>query len=132
MPLLEPDANLDKSTAKTITLAGKEYFVAPLPLRQVLAMADLLPKLKDITIENMSGTMFEPVIDLVQRSLLRVYPAVTKEDLLDMTITISELIAAIPVVIEQAGGKAADKATGEVLAANPSTPSIGAGSSPTL
>jgi hypothetical protein len=128
---LEIDPNLDKSQTKQIILAGKSYLVAPLPLRQVLALADLLPKLSGIKPENLRGEMFDPVVDMVARGLKKAYPSVTTDDLLDLPITIAELLAAIPIVIAQAGGRPADAAAGEVAAASPSAAPIGADSSQT-
>lgn len=125
------DPSADLKLAKPIILAGQQWKVLPLPLRQVLALADLLPKLKDINIDNLKGDMFLPVVDMVRRGLLKAYPGITEADLLDMPISIAELIDAIPVVTGQAGAKKAESPAGEAPATNPSNPPTGAGSSPT-
>lgn len=127
------DPGFDKGRAKTVTLAGSSYYIAPLPLRQILALADLLPKLKNINPEKVTSEMFDPVIEIVQRALLRAYPGITKDDLLDLPITALELLAAVPVIVEQGGGQASSEpAAGEAVAASPLNPSTGADSSPTL
>jgi hypothetical protein len=108
------DPACDTPRCKTITLGGRDFLVAPLPLRHVLAIADLIPKLAGISIENMRGAMFEPIVDLVHRGLLRTYPSLTRDDLLDLPITLTELFEATPIVIGQAGGRRADAAAGEI------------------
>lgn len=117
MPL-ELDPNLDKDRAKTIKLDGKDFYIAPLPLRQVLAMAALLPKLKHLqekppaeAAELFSQESIDPVLDMLVVGLKKAYPTVTRDDLLDMPIGIDEMVAAIPVVISQAGGKPAEAQT---------------------
>ncbi len=108
------DPACDKARCKIIILAGEQYYVAPLPLRHVLAIADLIPKLSGITVQNMRGEMFDPVLELIRRGLLKTYPGLTMDDLLDLPITIAELLEATPVVVEQAGGRKADVPAGEI------------------
>lgn len=42
---VDPDQNLDRSAARQVTLVDRAFYVAPLSLRQILAIADHVPKL---------------------------------------------------------------------------------------
>jgi hypothetical protein len=128
---LEPAENLDLSAARSVRLAGHDLYVAPLSLRQILAIADYVPKLSAIGADNLSGERLAPLAEVLWHGLRRAHPKLTRDEFFDLPITIAELVAALPVVIEQAGGKRVDTATGEILAASASTTSTGARSSPT-
>jgi hypothetical protein len=140
---LEIDETIDLATARAVRLAGRDFRVAPLSLRQILAIADYVPKLSAIGSDNMSGERLTPLAEVLWHGLRRAHPRLTREEFFDLPITIAELVAALPVVIEQAGGKRADAAMGEsephragamgtpAPAASASTQSTGAGSSPT-
>jgi hypothetical protein len=128
---LERDETIELATARSVRLAGRDFHVAPLSLRQILAIADYVPKLSGITAESMSGERLSPLAEVVWHGLRRVHPKLTREEFLDLPITIAELVGALPVVIEQAGGRKVDASAGEPLAASASTQSIGARSSPT-
>ena len=52
---LEIDQSLDLSQARMVRLAGRDFYVAPLSLRQILAIADHVPKLSGITADTMTG-----------------------------------------------------------------------------
>jgi hypothetical protein len=107
MPLdLDPD--IDLADAKPITLGRRQYHVAPLPLRHVLAIVALLPKVNQgltTLADGIDEQKMSPVVETIRRALLKTYPAVTADDILDLPVTIDELIAAVPVVIAQSGGR---------------------------
>lgn len=126
----EPDEKLDRAGTRAVRLGGHDWIVAPLSLRQILAIADYVPKLSAISVDNLSSERLTPLAEVLWHGLRRAHPRLTRDEFFDLPITIAELVAALPVVIEQAGGKRVDAAAGEALAASPSTPSIGAGSSP--
>lgn len=127
---LERDHTVDLTVARTVRLGGHDFHVAPLSLRQILAIADYVPKLSAIGPESLSGERLAPLAEVLWHGLRRAHPRLTREEFFDLPISIAELVAALPVVIEQAGGKRVDAAAGEVLAASASTPSTGARSSP--
>lgn len=114
---LDRDPKVDLAGARTVTLGGREFSILPLSLRQILAIADDVPKLSGITAENLSGERLTPLADVVWQGLRRAHPALTREEFFDLPIPIGELVAALPLVIEQAGGKKvdpkADAAAGE-------------------
>jgi hypothetical protein len=129
---LEREESIDPATARMVRLAGREFCVAPLSLRQILAIADYVPKLAAIGPENLSGERLAPLAEVLWHGLRRAHPKLAREEFFDLPITVAELVAALPVVIEQAGGKKVDAAAGERVAASASTPSTGARSSPSL
>jgi hypothetical protein len=91
--------------ARSIRLAGQEFWIAPLSLRQILAIADHVPKLSGIGLENLSRERLSPLAEVLWHGLRRVHPGLTRDEFFDLPITIAELVAALPVVIEQACGK---------------------------
>ena len=72
-----------------------------------------MPKLSGITAETMSGERLAPLAEVLWHGLRRAHPQLTREEFFDLPITIAELVAALPVVIEQAGGRKVDAAAGE-------------------
>jgi hypothetical protein len=137
----ERDDNIDLTNARTVRLGGREWTVAPLSLRQILSIADFVPKLSGISADSLSGERLMPLAEVLWHGLRRAHPRLTHDEFLDLPITVAELVAAIPVVIEQAGGRRAEildvatsadggPAAGETMAASASTASIGARSSP--
>lgn len=130
------DPSIDLAAARRVRLGGNEFWIAPLSLRQILAIADHVPKLSGIGAETMSGERLAPLAEVLWHGLRRAHPKLTREEFFDLPITIAELVAALPVVIEQAGGRKVDvgegQDVGEAPAASASTPSTGAPSSPSL
>lgn len=138
---LEHDDSVDLSCARSVRLAGRDFHVAPLSLRQILAIADFVPKLSAVGADNLSSARLAPLAEVLWHGLRRAHPKLTREEFLDLPITIGELVAALPVVIEQAGGRKVDAAAGESrphraaamgspAPASASTLSTGAGLSP--
>jgi hypothetical protein len=138
----EHDDMIDLSGARDVRLGGRDWKVAPLSLRQVLAIADYVPKLSSIGVDTLSGERLAPLAEVLWHGLRRAYPKLTRDEFYDLPITIGELVAALPVVIEQAGGRRVDSgesaaaadgaaAAGEIPAASASIASTGARSSPT-
>jgi hypothetical protein len=127
----ERDESLDLSQARAVRLGGHEFHVAPLSLRQILAIADHVPKLSGITVDNVSSERLTPLAEVLWNGLRRAHPRLTRDEFFDLPITIPEMFAAVPVVIEQAGGRKVDTALGERSATGTSTPAAGESSSPT-
>ena len=55
-----------------------------------------------------SGERLAPLAEVLWHGLRRAHPRLTRDEFLDLPITIAELVAALPVVIEQAGGRRVD------------------------
>ena len=109
----DADAACDKPRCKEIKLGGRDFYVAPLPLRRILAIAEVMPKLSGLTAQTINKDSLDAVIDLVHAGLAKAHPNLTRDELLDLPVTLTELIDAVPVVIEQAGGRKVDAAAGE-------------------
>jgi hypothetical protein len=128
---IERDESIDVAITRAVRLGGHDFHVAPLSLRQILAIADYVPKLSAIGTENLSGERLVPLAEVLWHGLRRAHPKLTRDEFFDLPITIAELVAALPVVIEQAGGRKVESSAGELSAASASTQSTGARSSPT-
>jgi hypothetical protein len=102
---LELDQSLDLSAARIVRLAGRDFYVAPLSLRQIIAIADHVPKLSALSAENISGDRISPLAEVLWQGLRRAHPNLTRDEFFDLPIPLGELVAALPVVIEQAGGR---------------------------
>lgn len=124
----------------TINLAGLPYHVGSLRLRERIAVAALAPRVKAIVAklpsaeemkQGATATMSEDdyliLVDVIRHGLVKLYPAVTRDSLLDEQIDLNELFAAYPVIVAQGTSRRAS--TGEAQATSP-TPSSGEGSSP--
>lgn len=143
----ERDETLDLTGARHVRLGAREWVIAPLSLRQILAIADFVPKLSSVGVDNLSGERLMPLAEVLWHGLRRAHPRLTRDEFFDLPITITELVVALPVVIEQAGGRragsadaagpnaespaAGEKSAGEASAASALTASIGARSSQT-
>lgn len=110
---LDLDESIDLTAARAVRLAGRDFYVAPLSLRQILAIADHVPKLSGVTAETMSGERLMPLAEVLWHGLRRAHPKLTRDEFLDLPIPLGELVAALPVVIEQAGGQKVDASAGE-------------------
>jgi hypothetical protein len=107
------DDSIDLTAARSVRLGGHEFYIAPLSLRQILAIADYVPKLSGLTAENLSGERLIPLAEVLWHGLRRAHPGLTRDEFFDLPVTIAELVAALPAVIEQAGGRRVDGAAGE-------------------
>jgi hypothetical protein len=114
---MKPDPKIDCARAQIVELAGQEFFVAPLALRQariaVPGLLKLMPRLNAIQARIGAGDALgaalldrddvELMIDVVHSGLSRAYPAFSREDLLDLEAGFAELIAALAVIARQTG-----------------------------
>lgn len=107
------DDSIELSAARLVRLGGQDFYIAPLSLRQILAIADYVRKLSGLTAENLSGERLIPLAEVLWHGLRRAHPDLTRDEFFDLPITIAELVAALPAVIEQAGGRRVDATAGE-------------------
>lgn len=127
---LERDEKTDVAAAQAVTLAGREFYVLPLTLRQIIAIADDIPKLASKPGDLLTAELLRAVANVVWIGLSRAHPKLAREEFLDLEIPLAELVTASNAVVLQAGGKKTDAAAGEQVAASDSTQSTGASSSP--
>jgi hypothetical protein len=112
VPVTRDDC-IDLTAARLVRLGGHNFYIAPLSLRQILAIADYVPKLSGLTAENLSGERLIPLAEVLWHGLRRAHPGLTRDEFFDLPVTIAELVAALPAVIEQAGGRKVDASAGE-------------------
>jgi hypothetical protein len=134
---LELKSGAETAGLPTITLGGEAFYIARLPLRRILAIVGLLPKV-NATLAKLPKVLagevefgdsdYAPVLETVRQALLPLYPGATADDLLDRPIVLAEINAAIPVIVAQ--GSSGSAPSGEALATGLSLPT-GASSSPT-
>ena len=79
----------------------------------------------------MTGERLTPLAEVLWHGLRRAHPKLTRDEFFDLPITNRELVAALPVVIEQAGGRKVDAGRGKYRRRALRRRSIGARSSPT-
>lgn len=128
----EADKKHTGGRSREVSLGGETFWIAPLSLRQTIALADYLPKLADLkTIDKLNSQGLTPLVEVLWHGLIRAHPQLSKEELLDLPITIDEIMSVLPVIMEQAGGQRVG-APGENMATSGSSLSIGNGSSPAL
>ena len=70
-------------------LAGRDFYIAPLSLRQILAIADYVPKLSGITADTMTGERLTPLAEVLWHGLRRAHPQLTRDEFLDLPITVA-------------------------------------------
>jgi len=110
---MNPDPKIDCTGAPVISLAGREWFVPLLAMRQarvvVPGLLRLMPVLQALqsgepaALARLDGENFDAVIDVVHAALTRAYPALTREAFLDLPVPTPELIAALTIVTRQTG-----------------------------
>lgn len=140
MPL-EIKAGAETAGLPTIKLAGKDYYVDKLRLRERIEIAQRAEKVKETYEKFPSKEAIQAgasvklteddylnLVDVIRLGLVRLYPTVTREELLDEPIEFDELFEAYPVIIAQGISRRASS-SGEATAAN-QTASSGEGSSP--
>lgn len=138
---MNPDPKIDCAGAAVVTLAGQEWFVPVLAMRQarivVPALMRLMPTLERLQgggAAHLSEADYDAMLDVVHAALTRAYPTLTREAFLDFPASTPELIAALAIVTKQTGffkaresEIASGEARGETASAStaPQNPSIG-------
>lgn len=117
---MQVDSKIDTSGAAIITLAKREWFVPVLAMRQnrvaVPRLIRLMPMLEKMQKKPdvLSEENVDAIIDVVHAALTRAYPALTREEFLDLPISTQELIWALAPILRQTGAfTKGDDAPGE-------------------
>jgi hypothetical protein len=114
---MKPDPKVDCARAPVVGLAGQEFFVPLLALRQarvvVPGLLKLMPRLNAIQTrigagDPLAATLLdrddvELMIDVVHCGLTRAYPDFARDDLLDLQAGFTELVAALGIIARQTG-----------------------------
>ncbi len=121
---MNPDPAIGCAGAPVVTLAGREWFVPILAMRQarvvVPGLMRLMPVLQSLqggdaaAMALLDEATYDAILNVVHAALTRAYPALTREAFLDLPASTPELIAALAVVTRQTGFfKPAEDAAGE-------------------
>jgi hypothetical protein len=144
---VNPEPSIDCSGAPVVTLAGREWFVPVLAMRQARIVVPALMRLMPVLQSLQSGEAaplseqdYDAILDVVHAALTRAYPRLTREEFLDLPASTPELIAALAVVTRQTGFfKPADggedhpgEALGEAAKASTAPQEVSTGSSPII
>lgn len=122
---MNPDPKIDCAGAPLISLAGREWFVPMLAMRQarvvVPGLMRLMPVLQTLqsgeasAMAQLSQANFDAIVEVVHAALTRAYPALSREEFLDLPASTPELIAALTVVTRQTGFFRPGDAMGEPI-----------------
>jgi len=104
---------IDAEDAPKITLGGKEWAVPMLAARQNKIIdpliLGLLPMFGDwqtnrfLALSKITPKDYEALQEIAYQAIRRASPEVTRDQFLDLPITLPELVAAFPVVAQQTG-----------------------------
>lgn len=133
----------DTEGLPTIKLGSTEFFIAKPRLRNRIAMASLMGKVKAVSdriaalgkdaVSSLEEADMMPIILVVRESLRPLYPDITTDDLLDSDAELDDFNEALGPIMQQATSRRAAK-PGEAKATSKSqtssTNSDGADSSP--
>lgn len=126
---LELNPRADLAGAKFITLAGKQYPVPPLSLRQIIGLGRQLPKVSELTkrsvtvgagivgedklspenaaeLSTIALDLTEVWIEVVRIGLSVAHPAVNTDDILSLRTSPKELSDAGEIIVGLGGAKA--------------------------
>ena len=128
----------DWTGSPEITLGGQKFVIPPLVLRQTIPMADINRQVREEmkTVEAsaeivppaegsdkapekrimFTTKLMELYVEVIRIGLLRAYPKVTRDDVLDLASDYVELALAVTTIVRQSGGK--EPVEGEQTAAS--------------
>ena len=139
--------NFDYVGVPVITLAGVEYFIPVLAIRQtrkvVPALMEIMPNLTQISTNPtlIDEATYDRIVSIVFNALTRAYPDVSLDWLLDQPISVVEMVNSLKTIAAQTGlfkkvanaGEAKGEATPPTLTApSPDIANIPASPGPTL
>jgi hypothetical protein len=90
-------------TDPVITLAGKEYPVPMLALKQNRVVVPACMRLRGLKPLEISQEQFDDLIDITFLGAQRGTPGLNKVDFMEMPIKTAELLMAFPVIMQQTG-----------------------------
>lgn len=125
---------IDEARCKPARFGGKEYLIAPFTLRRIKKVASIAPKVMRLDAHEMSEQTLDPFVEVIWQGLLGAYPKVTRDEVEDLPMTMTEINAAVDIILEQMGGQKklnGAAPVGESLAASDSRTSTGTSSSQT-
>jgi hypothetical protein len=99
-PFWARDPKIDITDAAKVELGGHTWYVPVLPLRHSKRMHPLRHELAQLQ-PGMTEQHVDLMIRVVHVALTRAHPYLTLDQLLDLAVTMDELLGAVPVVLAQ-------------------------------
>lgn len=94
----------DLSDHPTVTLAGKQYPVKPLVLRQLRIVVPAVMRLKSINLAEITEQQIDDLAEIAYQAVApSQQPPLSRDAFLGMAVTPMELIESLPVVARQSG-----------------------------
>lgn len=106
----------------TVALAGKVWPVKPLVVLQLRVVVPAIMRLTKMVPTSITEEQYADLIDVVYQGVAPAQtPPLKKDEFMAMSITLREMIAALDVIMAQAGLIRKADAPGEAVAGSPPT-----------
>lgn len=105
----------------TITLAGRDYPVRPLVVRQLRVVVPAMIRLRHARMDAITQEQFDDLAEIAFQAVSAAAPGLTREAFAELPVRALELMAAVPVVAAQAGMTSEGPAPGEAPAGRPTS-----------
>lgn len=98
-----PNTSAAYEDTPKVTLAGQEFPIPLMAPRQNRILVPALMRMKNITKDELTTEQYDDFVLIIATALTRAHPDTTRDDVLDMPITVAEMMLAIPVIAQQTG-----------------------------
>jgi hypothetical protein len=116
-----------------IELGGRSFIIPPFTLRRVKVFVPMMAKLQSVKAGEMTEANIDDAADAVLVGIQAAHPSFTKENLLDMPVTLEELFSAVTAIGPQAGLKKVERPPAEaagMVSISPPSKANGTSASP--
>src|SRR4051812_1376490 len=103
----------DISGLPTIRLAGKDYPVKPLVVKQLRIVVPAMMRLRGARLDTITEAQFDDLVEIAFTAVCPCQPGLTRDAFTDLPIKAVELMKAIGVIAEQSGMVEGENPTGE-------------------
>lgn len=107
------DYPIDTDSAPSVALGGQRWPVPTLAARQNRVIDPLILSLlpvfsawqadKTLSLSKLGAVQYEALLEIAFQAIRRAHPELTREQFLDLPVTLPELVAAFPVIARQTG-----------------------------
>jgi hypothetical protein len=97
------NATPDYSGLPTIRLAGKDYPVKPLVVKQLRVVVPAMMRLRGARLETITQEQFDDLVEMAYMAVCPCQTGLTRDEFTDLPIKAIELMEAIPVIAAQSG-----------------------------
>ena len=87
----------------TIRLAGQDYPIRPLAIRQMRVVIPAMVRLKGLRIEAITEAQIGDLVSIVYQAVYPAQDKLTREDFSGLPISPLELMQSLPVIAQQTG-----------------------------